>query len=112
MEYDAVKDAENLRRRQGFRAHGIDLYFIQNTVTRAIKIGMSANVNLRLKELQAHTDCELHLLLVVAGRGDAELTLHRLFADSRISGEWFRPSEELTELILLLQHHPIIQKLL
>lgn len=65
------------------------VYFIQEHVSLAIKIGLSERPNDRLSSLQtAHAQT---LVLLGAVRGDIRLEerLHQQFANYRLKGEWF-----------------------
>lgn len=76
------------------------VYFIQNTKTREIKIGVATDPQGRLASLQIGSPHKLKLLAVIRQRGRAaEKELHERFKDASIRGEWFRPTEELLELI-------------
>jgi hypothetical protein len=65
------------------------VYFIQNDVTKNIKIGHSENPNARLRALQIGSDCSLSLLGVVSGNYRKEAELHGRFEDRCVRGEWF-----------------------
>jgi len=55
------------------------------------KLGKSANVDMRLKQLQTGNDTKLRIVyrLEVKDMSLAERSLHTLFAKDRIEGEWF-----------------------
>ena len=55
-----------------------------------VKIGYSANVEQRLKQLQTGNPYPLKLLLVLKGLKDTEKGIHEEFSGSRVNGEWFR----------------------
>lgn len=58
-----------------------------------VKIGCSTRVGLRVREQGAS------LLAVQAGDYEVERTLHRVFADDCVVGEWFTPSPALLAYI-------------
>lgn len=73
------------------------VYFIQDTGSGAIKIGVSRNPAARLADLQTAHHSELRLLGVMDGMEQQERQLHQQF--SCIRGEWFVPSQELLAFI-------------
>lgn len=74
------------------------IYFIQSS-DNFIKIGYSANPAKRLASLQTSAAEPLILLGTVTGGRDKEEVLHDRFSHLRISGEWFRPDQELLDYI-------------
>src|SRR5205823_4885263 len=58
-------------------ARGVMIYFIQDTVTRAIKIGYSTNPQKRLKNLQNSNQNKLVLLYAMHGELEHEAELLR-----------------------------------
>lgn len=73
------------------------VYFFQRS-DKAIKIGTSTSPTQRLATLQTASG-PLEVLAMIPGDRNAERRLHRKFAEWRIHGEWFEPSEELLEFI-------------
>jgi hypothetical protein len=76
------------------------VYFVQESLVGAIKIGVASDVERRLKIIQ--TDCPgtLTLLAVMPGVTNAvEPELHLMFSRFHIRGEWFRSDPELLEFI-------------
>jgi hypothetical protein len=75
------------------------VYFIQNTVTRDVKIGMttSKTAESRLKGLQTGSSAKLVLLKTIKCNipVDKEKELHAKYAHLRLSGEWFKYENEL-----------------
>lgn len=77
------------------RFFAMSVYFIQNTVTKAIKIGYTGSkVEYRLKSLQTGNEAKLSLLFFVEGEVDLEYKLHIYFASKRLEGEWFNVTEQ------------------
>ena len=79
------------------------IYFIQSK-EGAIKIGVSSEPNKRLKALQTghHEKLEIMSTMGFEDRIDAyelEYKLHCIFSHLNITGEWFRPAEDLLYLI-------------
>lgn len=75
------------------------IYFIWDSGTNAIKIGVSNFPVARLGELQIGNPNVLFLLRVAEGDEATESALHKRFADDLIMGEWFRPSQGLMRFI-------------
>lgn len=104
------KQAEELRlkaiadreRCEAEKTAAMRVYFIQQGETGAIKIGFSRNVKGRLVSLQASHSEPLRLLAEAPGGRRQESGLHERFHTARISGEWFRPTEELLAYIRLV----------
>lgn len=75
------------------------VYFIQPTVGGLIKIGAAVDPQVRLRHLQTGCPVELALLATMPGTKKTEAELHARFADARIRGEWFEPTESLLAYI-------------
>ncbi|OXM69624.1 GIY-YIG nuclease family protein [Amycolatopsis vastitatis] len=65
------------------------IYLIQDSVSKMVKIGYSANVTQRHKNLQGNNPNILVLLWHTPGDRALEDALHQLFAKRRVRGEWF-----------------------
>jgi Meiotically Up-regulated Gene 113 (MUG113) protein len=77
------------------------IYFIENTRTRAIKIGYTKrNPEGRLRALQTGSCDPLKILSVCPGHITDETYLHLKFQHAWIHGEWFSPVDELRALII------------
>jgi hypothetical protein len=69
------------------------IYFIENTVDRAIKIGFSANPYRRLRRLQKQTRDRLRLLHAHGGNIQLEHEIHRRMRECNgRTGEWYPPA--------------------
>ena len=77
----------------------VDLYGIQSSKGGPIKIGVTRDVYKRLDALQTASPYRLELKMLIPGMGIAERTLHSLFADHRLSGEWFDPAPAVLDFI-------------
>jgi hypothetical protein len=75
------------------------LYFIQNTVTGNIKIGVSNDPNKRLRSLQTGSADSLVLLGALLTSELSEAKAHDMFRKHRIRGEWFKPRKSLRVFI-------------
>lgn len=78
------------------------VYFIQQGDSGAVKIGCSKSPAQRLAGLQTGHSEKLHLLACAVGSQGKERDLHERFAHLRLSGEWFRPGEDLMTYIRLV----------
>jgi len=78
------------------------VYFIQHGMDGAIKIGRARNPAGRRADLQTGTPERLVVLGSFTGGEFVEAQLHAEFAEDRISGEWFRPTDRLVSLILTM----------
>lgn len=78
------------------------VYFIQQGDSGAIKIGCSKNPSQRLAGLQTGHSEPLRLLTCAVGSQAQERALHDRFAHLRVSGEWFRPADDLLAYIRLV----------
>ena len=78
---------------------GRRVYFIQEKLTGAIKIGTALDVGRRLKNLQGANPNQLVLLGSMAGDQEDEAVLQRGFAKDRIRGEWFKSTPRLLRQI-------------
>ena len=75
------------------------VYFIRNSGTGQIKIGIAVDPNHRIKTLQTGSADRLELLGTMPGGRELESELHDRFAETRVGGEWFEPSGELADYI-------------
>jgi hypothetical protein len=71
------------------------IYIAKTETGTAAKIGFTKQPAKRIRELQTgQAEALLIVRLLEGGRAD-ELTIHRRFAELRLTGEWFRFSEEM-----------------
>jgi hypothetical protein len=84
------------------------IYFIQDTVTGAIKIGYSANPQKRLKHLQNSNQNKLTLLYAMHGELEHESELLQRFEKFRMEGEWFSGeiAGAVSQIIAADKHNP------
>jgi hypothetical protein len=66
---------------------------------RPIKIGRSVATGKRFKMLQCGSPYPLTCIGLLYGEGAFEPSWHQRFAEQRMFGEWFRPTEELGQAI-------------
>lgn len=84
------------------------VYFIKACgANPAIKIGVSADADKRLAQLQTGNHLELQLLgkVPVRDADGLERSLHDHFADLRLEGEWFKFDERITRMMSALILH-------
>ena len=66
------------------------VYFILNSSTNMMKVGISADPLSRLKQLQTGNAALLKLLGAVSGDRETEKLIHSVLGPWRAEGEWFR----------------------
>lgn len=78
------------------------IYFAQDTVSLNIKIGYTGNEDAerRIKQLQTGNSNRIELLATCAGEQVVETSLHQMFAEANVCGEWFRPTPNLLKFIV------------
>lgn len=79
------------------------VYFIQ-TESGQIKIGSTANLKRRLRELQTANHEKLTVLHYTSGGNALEYFLHKKFEKHNIRRDWFQPANELLDLIVELKY--------
>lgn len=75
------------------------VYFLQCSATKLIKIGVTNNLDARIKTLQRFSPGKLVLLASLPGTKGREARLHALFKHARTHGEWFSPVPEILDYI-------------
>lgn len=74
------------------------IYFIQ-AENRGIKIGITNNIQNRLKDLKASSPLELNLLGTIKGTLKKESKIHQKFKKYKIHTEWFHVDKEILAYI-------------
>lgn len=92
---------QRLERESRVTAKG-HVYFIQQGDGGSIKIGYSKNPAQRLASLQTGHSESLHMRAIAPGSMAQERALHDRFSHLRVSGEWFRPDEDLVAYMRLV----------
>jgi hypothetical protein len=82
------------------------IYFVQNG--KAVKIGFTNNLKLRLKHIQLGSHRKIELLRTIPGDENTEREIHWQFGRYRIRGEWFWLKPDLQEFIQGLHLSPPI----
>jgi hypothetical protein len=78
------------------------IYIIRAKLTGLLKIGMSIDPIVRIKNMRTGSPDQLELLLtfpVLDRKPSAEKRLHKLFAHHHSHGEWFRPHKDILRFI-------------
>lgn len=76
-----------------------NIYFVQSGDDGAIKIGTTQTSD-RVRNLQTGNPEPLKVLRTIRDVPNGlELILHRVFADLRVRGEWFKPDERLLSFV-------------
>ncbi len=75
------------------------VYFLLDTVQKVVKIGVAANLDARLNNLQGGNVNPLRILVSVPGGRKLERQFHQRLAHLRLRGEWFKDCPELRKLI-------------
>jgi hypothetical protein len=78
------------------------VYFVRAGKRGPIKIGMARHAGRRVAGLSSGSPKRLEVIGTTLGGLRMERFLHKLFASSRLHGEWFRPSRELRRWITML----------
>jgi hypothetical protein len=89
---DAGADLEHVR-------HAATHSNIGMTQGEAIKIGFTNNLQRRLESLQCSHHFPLFLLGSIPAAQSEERIIHGRFSHLRLTGEWFRPTAEVTDFI-------------
>ena len=79
------------------------IYFLQRGIDGPIKIGVAVDVDARIRAHQTSNPERLNTLLVVSGGRARERKIQKTLSGSRLSGEWFHPSEEVFALMETLR---------
>lgn len=81
------------------------IYFIRQGDDGPIKIGFTAqsDIKSRIASLQTGSSKPLKLLKKIRGDKEFEKHWHSLFKNYRLTGEWFKPDDYVLSMINLLQ---------
>ena len=75
------------------------VYFIRDTVTGFVKIGLANEPWRRLSQIQTGCPTKLEMAVIIPGGADEEARQHALFAEHHERGEWFREAGSLRDFI-------------
>jgi predicted DNA-binding transcriptional regulator AlpA len=93
-----ASSVRNWRAPEPPRTGAVSLYFFFNRTTGLMKIGVSNDPTDRRHNLENACGSILEEVGILAGGADLERPLHELFADQRVKGEWFNPTELIWDL--------------
>lgn len=93
----------SLRRKMAQR-----IYFLHAPSARAIKIGISIDIDKRIQSLRSGSPVSLTLLGTIAGGADEEKEIHNRWAHIRMHGEWFSATSELLDDIDRMIDKPVM----
>lgn len=84
------------------------VYVILNPELEHYKVGVSQDVSKRLAELQTGSSVALEVLMSIETSDpySLEKELHARFAGKRLSGEWFKLTEQDLNVIAMYRHNP------
>lgn len=93
------KEIEESRERDEKYAHRkqTNLYLMQNSETKDLKIGVSDDPHTRKVTLQSESGREINLLYIIPLRGYLESDLHDKFSHLRLKGEWFKYDQSIIQ---------------
>ncbi len=104
-ETELMERRDRLRRQrgQGSRLHKPGfIYFIADTSTDLVKIGLARSVKARLGQMMTDNPSEsLEVLYSFRGTRETESLLHDAFAEHRVRGEWFKLADSIRQFIQL-----------
>ncbi len=78
------------------------IYFVQDSFSKAVKIGHGRNPEKRMSDLQVASPGLLTLLGTMDGGAREESLLHQQFEGFHLRGEWFKGDEDLIRMIRML----------
>jgi hypothetical protein len=83
----------------------VTVYFAQARIDpTTVKIGFTDDLAVRKKNLSVSTPGGIAILAELAGNKETEQYLHEKFAADRLSGEWFRCSDQIREFMRDVQN--------
>ncbi len=71
------------------------IYFVRARISGLVKIGITTDPHGRIRGLDTATPGGVTVLAVALGEREHESALHRIFASTRVNGEWFEMSHDL-----------------
>ena len=77
------------------------VYLIHAEGTDAYKIGLTNNVNLRLKSLQTSNPNKLSIVKCIDGDSQLERRIHSYYDKNHVNGEWFSFNNTMIEKVIL-----------
>lgn len=88
-----------------------NIYFIGNMDMGCIKIGVAKDPEKRLKQLQTGNPHNLKIYKTIKNvPNEYESSIHRLFDDYRLKGEWFQINDKITEFMESISSESDLEK--
>lgn len=84
----------------GIRSSGSVIYILKASGIRAVKIGIAADLQSRIGGIQTGSPFPVKCLLAFHGSRTVEESLHHLFREIRLSGEWFVLDSTMKQFIV------------
>lgn len=75
------------------------VYFVEAPLVGRWKIGLTSDIESRLRNLKSGSPIELITRLVIKASARDEWAIHGLFCDERVHGEWFEGSPRLRAFV-------------
>jgi hypothetical protein len=79
------------------------VYFVKTRFSSTVKIGMTKALSKRLKALQTGASEPIDVVAVVPGPPELERSLHKIFDQYRLAGEWFAYGRAIELFLCQLQ---------
>ena len=96
---DSIYD--NYRNNMTDLPHNGWVYFIEEPLSKCVKIGYTENIKTRIEALQTGCPSKLKLLWAIRPKErKAENNIHNFLKNSRKQGEWFYPTLSVYEIVL------------
>ena len=80
----------------------MSVYFVRAAALNLVKIGFAEDPWKRFSKIQSDSPCPVEIVGIEDGGLDRERVLHSLFAEDRVSREWFRWSGEISQYVRTL----------
>lgn len=74
-------------------------YFVGSREHKMVKIGQTTKLKARMSSLRNSSPVPVKLFAVVFGSPSIEYALHERFSESRMHGEWFKLTDEISDCI-------------
>ena len=84
------------------------VYFVENSLNGLIKIGYSGNYPTRMAQLNNQYKAKLKILGLMDGGLSEEKSIHKLFSENQVEGEWFSGCQAIRDFIIEYCYLPII----
>lgn len=99
IDIDTVAEENDWRKPYDFKKTDRNLYILLNEHGR-VKIGISIDLEQRIKVLEAASGCKISLLRLIENGSSLEKILHKHYKHKRYLGEWFNLDKEDIDFLL------------